>query len=136
MARVFSQKHFSTSLGNDGIYSVGENVVVQIGQNSKTNCFACISREGLTHKTLTKTSCLHPVLTLRISVMCRAHASLCGMLTCELPAKTLQSSICLEFSHSLSHTQPLQINPTINTRYKRLNIITIKFGTELKPTKT
>ena len=38
-------------------------------------------------------------------------------------------------THSLSHIQPLQINPTWNTGYKRLNIITIKFGMELKPTK-
>ena len=41
----------------------------------------------------------------------------------------------LESSLSLSHTQLLQLNPTINTGYKRLNKITIKFGTELKPTK-
>ena len=39
------------------------------------------------------------------------------------------------FTLFLSHTQPLQIKPTWNTWYKRLNIIIIKFGTELKPTK-
>ena len=39
------------------------------------------------------------------------------------------------FTLFLSHTQPLQIKPTWNTRYKRLNIIIIKFGMELKPTK-
>ena len=39
------------------------------------------------------------------------------------------------FTHSLSLTQPLQINITWNIRYKRLNRITIKFGTKLKPTK-
>ena len=72
MARVFSQKHFSTSVGNDGIYSVGENVVEQIGQNSKTNCFMGISQECLTHKTLAKSSCLHHVLTLRIP-SCAGH---------------------------------------------------------------
>ena len=104
MARVFSQKHSSTSVGNDGIYSVGEDIVEQIGQNSKTDCFAGISREGLTRETLTKTSCLHPVLTLHILVLFRAHASLRRMLTHKLPAKTLQSSICLESSHSLSLT--------------------------------
>ena len=106
MARVFSQKHSSTSVGNDGIYSVGEDVVEQIGQNSKTDCFADISQKGLTRETLAKTNCLHPALTLCIPVMCRAHISLCGMLTRELSAKTLQSSICLEFSHSLflTHT--------------------------------
>ena len=91
MARVFSQKHSSTSVGNDGIYSVGEDIVEQIGQNSKTDCFAGISLEGLTRETFAKTSCLHPILTLRIPVMCGAHASLRGMLTRELPAKTLQS---------------------------------------------
>ena len=74
------------------------------------------------------------VLILRISVMCRAHASFRGMLSRELPVKTLQYSICLSL-HTHTHTQPLQLNPTINTGYKRLNKITIKFGTELKPTK-
>ena len=83
------------------------------------------------------------VLTLRIPVMCRAYASFRGMLSHELPTKTLQSSIASVFNcfslhthtHSLSHTQPLQLNPIINTRYNKLNKITIKFGTELKPTK-
>ena len=41
----------------------------------------------------------------------------------------------LESSHSLFLTQPLQLNPTINTGYNRLNKIIIKFGTKLKPTK-
>ena len=36
---------------------------------------------------------------------------------------------------SLSITQPLLLNPTINRWYKRLNKITIKLGTKLKPTK-
>ena len=88
MARVFSQKHSSTSVGNDGIYSVGEDIVEQIGQNSKIDCFAGISQEGL--------------LTLHILVLFRAYASLRRMLTHKLPAKTLQSSICLESSHTLS----------------------------------
>ena len=77
------------------------------------------------------------VLTLRIPVICRAHASFRGMLSRELLKKTLLSSIAWVFTHSLSLsiTQPLQLNPTINTGYKQLNKITIKFGTELKPTK-
>jgi len=41
----------------------------------------------------------------------------------------------LESSHPLSITQPVQLDPTINIGYKRFNKITIKFGTELKPTK-
>ena len=83
---------------------MGTKSVYQIEQFSKTECFTGISWEGLTRDTLVKTSCLHPVLTLRILVICRAHASLRGMLTRELPAKTFQSSISLESSHSLSLT--------------------------------
>ena len=65
----------------------------------------------------------------------KSHGSLRGMLSCELLAKTLQSSIAWVFTLSLSITQPLQSNLTINTGYKRLNKIIIKFGTEWKPTK-
>ena len=59
-----------------------------------------------TRETLAKTSCLHPVLTLRIPVMYRAYASLRGKLTHELPMKTALVFNSLEFSHtlSLSHT--------------------------------
>ena len=59
-----------------------------------------------------------------------------GCLLASYPRKHF-SLQCLESLHSLSfsHTQPLQINPIWNTRHKRLNKITIKFGTELKPTK-
>ena len=88
MARVFSQKHSSTSVGNGGIYSVDTDSVYQKWQFGKTKCFIGVSWEGLTRKTLVKTSCLHPVLTLRILIMCMAHASLPEKLTCELPAKT------------------------------------------------
>ena len=59
MARVFSQKHSSTFIGNDGIYSVGTESVYQIGQSSKTECFASVSQEGLTRKLLVKHSYLH-----------------------------------------------------------------------------
>ena len=75
------------------------------------------------------------VLTLRIPVICRAHALLRGMLSRKIPAKI--SSVFNSLSlHTLSlyHTT-LQSNPTINTGYKRLIKITIKFGTELKSTK-
>ena len=134
MVRVFSQKHSSTSVGNDGIYSVGENVVEQKGQNSKTDCFAGISQEGPTCETLAKSSCLHPILTLRIPscVGHMHHFKRC--LLASYPRKHFRLQFASVFNLSLSHTQPLQINPTINTRYKRLNIITIKFDTELKPT--
>ena len=70
------------------------------------------------------------------SSMCKSHESFRGMLSRELPAKNSFVFNCLSL-HTLSFsiTQLLQLNPTINTRYKRLNKITIKFGTELKPTK-
>ena len=105
MARVFSQKHSSTFMGNMGIYSVGTKSVHQIGQSGKTEFFACVSREGLTCELLVKHICFHPILTLHIPVMYRAHASFRGMLSHELPAKTLQSSICLSLHIlSFSHT--------------------------------
>ena len=44
-------------------------------------------------------------------------------------------TLSFSLSLSLSITQLLQFNLTINTRYKRLNKITIKFDMELKPTK-
>ena len=48
---------------------------------------------------------------------------------------TCENFFALHFAlslHTLSHTQPLQRNPRQNTGYIRFNIITIKFGTELK----
>ena len=132
MARVFSQKHSSTSVGNRGIYSMGKESVYQIWQFNKTECFAGILWEGLTWETLTKTSCLYLILILCIPIMCREHASPRGKLTHKLPMKTALVFNCLESSHtlSLSLSQPLQINPTWNIGYIRLNKITIKFGTK------
>ena len=101
MARVFSQKHCSTFVGNVGIYSVVTESVYQIGQFGKIECFASLSREGLTCELLTKHNCFHPVLTFHIPVMCKAYALFREMLSRELPAKTLQSSICLSL-HTLS----------------------------------
>ena len=65
--------------------------IVCIRNDSSTKL--TVSREGLTHEILMKTSYLHPVLILCIPVMCRAHASLCEMLTHKLPAKKFLSSI-------------------------------------------
>ena len=134
MARVFSQKYSSTSVGNDGIYSVGENVVEQIWQNSKTDCFAGISQEGPTCETLAKSNCLHPILTLIIPSYARHMHHFVGCLLASYSRKHFSLQFSWVFNLSFSHTQPLQINPTINTGCKRLNIITIKFDTELKPT--
>ena len=100
------------------------------------NRMFCECLEGRPYSRDTRETQLSPsILTLRIPVMCRAHASFRGMLSRELSAKTLLSSIAWVFTLYLSITQPLQLNPTINIGYKWLNKITIKFVTELKPTK-
>ena len=79
----------------------------QIVQSSRTECFMGVSREGLTYELLAK----HPwniltlsILTLRIPIMCKAHASLRRMLSHEIPARNLLPSIAWVFTHSLSHT--------------------------------
>ena len=59
MARVFSQKHSSTFVGNVGINSVGTESVNQIGQIGRTEYLAGVSREGLTHEILARHNCLH-----------------------------------------------------------------------------
>ena len=43
VAKVFSQKHSSTFVGNVGIYGVGIESVYKIGQSGKTECFASVS---------------------------------------------------------------------------------------------
>ena len=128
LARVFSQKHSLSFVSNVGIYSVGAESVYQIVQSGRTEYLAGVL--GFTREILARHNNLHPVLTLCIPVMCKAHASLRGKLSHEITARTLLASIAWVFTHSLSNTQPLQSNHTINRRYKRLNKITIKFGTE------
>ena len=96
------------------------------------NRMFCECLAGRPYPRVTRKTQLSPsVLTLRILVMCRAHASFRGMLL----AKTFLTSIAWVFTHSFYIAQSLQLNPTINIKYKRLNKITIKFGTKLKPTK-
>ena len=83
---------------------------------------------------LVRHSHLHPILTLCIPA-CASHMShFAGCLVLRYLQKLFSFQL-LESSHSLSITRPLQSNPTINTGYKSLNRITIKFGTKLKPTK-
>ena len=55
-----------------------------------------------------------------------------GSLLASYLQKFLWSSMSLKSSHSLLHTT-LTMKSHINTGYIRLNKITIKFGTELKP---
>ena len=64
----------------------------------------CLARRPYPRDT-SKTQLSPSILTLRIPVMCRAHASFHRILSCELATKTLQSSICLSLhTLSLSHT--------------------------------
>ena len=80
-------------MGNMGIYSVGTESVYLIVQIGRIECLAGVSREGLTREILVRHSCLHPVLTLHIPIMCKAHASLRGKLSYEIPMRTLLASI-------------------------------------------
>ena len=121
-------------MGNMGINSVGTESVYQNWQSGKTECLTGVSQKGLTHEILMRHNYLHPVLTLHIPA-CASHMSRFARCLVARYSRKLFSLQLLESSHSLSITQPLQSNPIINTRYKRLNRITIKFGTELKPTK-
>ena len=83
-----------------GVYIMWvKKVCIRYDCSAKQN----VSREGLTHETLAKTNSHHPVMTLRIPVMCWAHASLHEKASHELPAKTSLVFNCL-FTLSLSHT--------------------------------
>ena len=75
------------------IYSVGTESVYLIVQTGRTECLTGVSRKSLTHEILARHSCLNPILTLRIPVMCKAHASFYVMLSREIPTKTLLASI-------------------------------------------
>ena len=102
MARVFSlKKYLSQYVGNDGIYSVGEDIMEQICQNSKTECFAGISREGLTHEILAKTSCHDSLHSSHVLCTWLTSQEVFSRFTCE---NSFDLQCCLEFSHSLSHT--------------------------------
>ena len=80
-------------MGNMDIYSVGIESVYQLVQTGRTKCLAGVSWEGLTRELLTRHNCLHPILTLRILVMCKAYASLLGKLSREILARNLPASI-------------------------------------------
>ena len=73
-------------MGNMGIYNEGTESVYQVVQTGKTECLAGVSPEGLTRETLVRYSYLH-LYTLRIPIMCKAHASLRGKLSRETPAR-------------------------------------------------
>ena len=89
MARVFSQKLSSTFVGNVGINSVGTESVYQTGQAGRIECLA----RRLYPRDTRETQLSPSGLTLRIPVMCKAHASFRRMLSHELSAKPLQSSV-------------------------------------------
>ena len=72
---------------------MGTESVYFIIQTGETKCLAGVSWEGLICEILARHNCLHPVLTLRIAVMCKAHASLCEKLSREIPMRTLLASI-------------------------------------------
>ena len=90
-----------------GIYSAGRDQMYQIWQIGKTECFAGISREGLTRETLAKTSCNHLSWLFAFQSCVEHMLHFVGRLLTSYPQKLLWSSIVLSL-HTLSHTQPLQ----------------------------
>ena len=119
-------------MGNVDIYNVGKDMVYQIWQNSKTECFTGISQEGLTCETPAKLAVTICYNSLHSSHVLSTWLHFAGSLLASYLQKFLWSSMSLKSSHSLLHTT-LTMKSHINTRYIRLNKITIKFGTELKP---
>ena len=134
MTKVFSQKYSSTSMGNMGINSVGIESVSQKWQSSKTECFADVSQEGFIRELLAKHNYLYLPWFFTFQSCARHIHLFARCLVASYPRKLFCLQL-LESSHTLSITQPLQLNPRINTGYKQLNKITIKFGMELKLTK-
>ena len=80
-------------MGNVGIYSVGTESVYQIVQTGRIECFAGVSREVFYLRDTCETQLSPCILTLRIPIMCKAHASLRGMLSREILARTLLALI-------------------------------------------
>ena len=76
-------------MGNVGISSVGTESVNQTGQAGRTECLTKRPYSQDTRETQLSPS----TLTLRIPVMCKAHASFRKMLGHKLPAKSLHSSV-------------------------------------------
>ena len=72
-------------MGNVGINSVGIESVNQTGQAGRTECLA----RRLYPQDTRETQLSPSGLTLRILVICKAHASFRRMLSRELPAKSL-----------------------------------------------
>ena len=72
-----------------GIYNKGTESVYQAVQTGRTECLAGVSREGLTRETQLSPS----IQTLRIPIMCKAHASLRGKLSRETLARILLASL-------------------------------------------
>ena len=93
----------------------------------------CFARR-FTRELLAKHSCLYLSWLFIFQSYAGHMHHFAGCLVASYPQKLFCLQL-FESSHTLSITQPLQLNPTINTWYKRLNKITIKFGIELKPTK-
>ena len=98
------EKHFFQYMGNVGIYSMGRDLVYQIWQIGKIECFTGISREGLTCETLVKTSCHHLKWLFTFQLYAEHVLHFAGSLLASYSRKHFWSSMSLEFSHSLSHT--------------------------------
>ena len=99
-----SEKHSSQYVGNVSIYSVGKDMVYQIWQNNKIECFTGISRKCLTREIFAKTNCHHLSWLFTFQSCAKHMASLRGKATRELPVKTpLIFNLSWVFTFSLTH---------------------------------
>ena len=93
--------------------------VLTLGIPIMCKSHASFSRDGYSRDTCEKTF----GLTLGIPVMCRAYVPFRGMLSHEIPAKTLLASNAWVFTLSLTITEPLQQIPITNTVWINYNQI-------------
>ena len=104
MARVFSQKHSSTSMGNVGIYSVGTESVYQKWQFGKAACLRVSHEKALParHSRNTTVSILSWLFTFQLCARHMHHFA--GCLLASYPRKHFSLNLPWVFTLSLSHT--------------------------------
>ena len=128
VAKVFSQKHSSTSVGNGGIYSVGTDSVYQKWQSSKKECFVGRPYLWNTCENQLSPSCPDFSHSSHEQDICITSQEVYSQAT-HKNSFSLQLALSLH-TLFLSHTTLTNKKLTRNTGYIRLNIITINFGME------
>ena len=101
VAKVFSQKHSSTSVGNGGIYSVGTDSVYQKWQSGKKECFAGRPYPWNTRENQLSPSCPNSSHSSHVQGTCFTSRETYSRSTCE---NNFSLQLHWVFTHSLSHT--------------------------------